>query len=371
MKRKGDRVKVVEYLRNTENGLQKLTDEYGIIVKKYPEGLIVLNYDQISSPKQDDMVRECRGLILDNDFNVVSRSLDRFFNYGECFTTFDLKKSTIYEKIDGSLIKIYYWNRLWRVSTRGTAFAESGVNGFSITFKDMVYRALQCDETGFQDYCNWFLNHDYTYICEVTGVENRVVTRYEGYSLWLLATRHNQTGEYYNHRPVPAQMPNVKLPKIFTFNSIEECLEVVKHLPDLQEGYVVYEDGVPVCKIKSPDYVACHLIRADGLSPNRIARLVVLNEQSEYLAYYPEDEVHFAPYVEELTQTLSLADRVYQDTCKIVDQKEFALKVKGYPFSFILFTARRDKENDIYKVFNSFDENCKVKFLLGLMQANG
>jgi hypothetical protein len=315
------------------------------------------------------MVRECRGLILDNSFNVVSRSFCRFFNYGECFATFDPKTATIYEKIDGSLIKIYYWNGLWRISTRGTAFAESGVNGWDITFKDMVLKALRClDDEKFQLYCNHYLNDEFTYICEVTGVENRVVTRYEGYSLWLLAVRNNLSGQYYDKKPEPHEMPNVKFPKTFSFSSVEECLEVVKHLPDLQEGYVVYEGGIPVCKVKSPAYVACHLIRGEGLSSNRIARLVVLNEQDEYLAYYPEDDHHFEPYVFQLKSALMLASDVYRDACGIETQKEFALEVKDYPFSFILFKARRDKENDIYKVFNSFDESTKVKFLLSLME---
>ncbi len=75
-------MKVVDYLK--KNGLAALEAEFAIKSKLYEEGLIVLNYDQIySAPKAHPIVVECRGLILDTDFNVVSRSLDRFFNYGE------------------------------------------------------------------------------------------------------------------------------------------------------------------------------------------------------------------------------------------------------------------------------------------------
>ena len=73
---------VQTYLRTF--GLQKLTEELGIKVKIYEdEGLMVLNYHQIDSPKSHPVVMECRGLILDTEFNVVSRSMDRFLNWGE------------------------------------------------------------------------------------------------------------------------------------------------------------------------------------------------------------------------------------------------------------------------------------------------
>lgn len=364
-------MKVVEYLK--ENGTEKLTSEFGVIVKKYEDAqLLVLNYDQINSPK-NDITSECRGLILDYAYNIVSRSFDRFFNYGEQFATFNPTTAVAYEKVDGSLIKIYKHKGHWYCSTRGTAFAESGVNGWGITFADMVYKALGLEgdtvtsHLKFQYLCEEFLNSSSTYICEITGVENRVVTRYQGYTLWLLAERDNQSGEYFEVPRIIWENFGFELPSIYRFNSIEQCIETAKHLPDLQEGYVMYENGVPVCKVKSPAYVAVHFIRGNGLNPNRIAELVVINEQDEYLKYFPEDEKHFIPYVMQLTQTLMLAQTVFSLSSSIQDQKEFALRVKDYPFAQFLFQARKLGESNIRKVFNASETNRKVKFLLGLM----
>lgn len=358
-------MKVLNFIK--EYGIDALTDQFGVSVKRYEEGLIVLNYDQIESPK-NEVTNECRGLILDSDFNVVSRSFDRFFNLGENFATFDPNKAVAYEKVDGSLIKIYNWQGCWYVSTRGTAFAESKVNGWDITFKDMVFKALQVQtEDEFQDKCNTWLNFTSTYICEITGVENRVVTRYNGHTLWLLAERDNQTGEYFEVPLVVCENFGFELPSIFKFNSIESCVETAKRLPDLQEGYVIYEDGVPVCKVKSPAYVAVHHIRGEGLTPKRIAQLVVINEQEEYLTYFEEDRDYFAPYIEALGAALHNALEVYHEACEIEDQKEFALKVKDYPFAFLLFQARKEKELNLRKVFDKLKTEAKVKFLLGLV----
>lgn len=359
-------MKVIQYIK--DHGLEALNNEFGVIVKKYEEGLIVLNYDQINSPK-NDITSECRGLILDTKFNVVSRSFDRFFNYGENFATFNPSTAVAYEKVDGSLIKIYNWSDKWYVSTRGTAFAESGVNGWDLTFKDMVFKALGVEsEEDFQRKCSHWMDKPNTYIFEVTGVENRVVTRYEGYNLVLLSIRSNHTGEYYdNYLPRNRSGFKIKEPKQFKFNSIEECLETAKHLPDLQEGYVMYECGVPVCKVKSPIYTAIHHLRGEGLNPKRIAELVVINEQDEYLTYFPEDEKHFTPYVMQLTQTMMSAQTVLSLVSSIEDQKEFALKVKDYPFAQFLFQARKLGYSNVMKVFNTCETNRKVKFLLGLM----
>jgi T4 RnlA family RNA ligase len=359
-------MKVVEYIKT--KGLDAL-DEFGIILKKYPEGLIVLNYNQIESPKTNPMVIECRGLILDGQFNVVSRSFDRFFNYGENGATFNPSVATVYEKIDGSLIKIYFYKGTWYVSTRGTAFAESKVNGFDITFQDMVYKALEVSShQEFNELCCKWLSIELTYIFEVTGFENRVVTRYSGYSLWFLSARNNKTGEYHSHEvQVDVTLFGAVFPKRFKFDSIEACIDTAKSLPDLQEGYVAYHEGVPVCKIKSPTYVAVHHIRGEGLSPKRIAEIVVLNEQDEYLKYFPEDEQYFKPYVEALEFQLKSAQHHYCKYKNIQDQKEFALSVIDLPYSHLLFQARKTKEDNIQKVFNSFPAEQRAKFLLTLV----
>lgn len=358
-------MKVIEYIK--QNGLESLNTEFGINIKKYEEGLIVLNYDQINSPK-NDITSECRGLILDNEYNIVSRSFDRFFNYGENGATFNPSTSVAYEKIDGSLIKIYNWEGVWYVSTRGTAFAESKVNGWDLTFKDMVFKALQVEsEYEFQDKCDSWLNPTSTYISEITGIENRVVTRYNGYTLWLLAERENSTGMYFDVPKIIVDNVGFYQPKYFEFNSIESCIETAKHLPDLQEGYVIYEKRIPVCKVKSPAYVAVHHIRGEGLNPKRIAELVVINEHEEYLKYFPEDEKFFTPYIDALEFQLKSAQHHYYKHKDIENQKEFALEVKDYPYAALLFQARKMKEDNIKKIFNSGDTNQKVKFLLKVL----
>lgn len=94
---------VIDFIK--EHGLEKLQEELHIVVSDYPDR-VVLNYSQIASPKLDPIVRECRALILrKSDWSIMSRSFDRFFNYGEDQNSdsFDITKATCAEKMDGCL----------------------------------------------------------------------------------------------------------------------------------------------------------------------------------------------------------------------------------------------------------------------------
>ena len=167
------------------------------------EQVAVLNYCQIESPKNNPITIECRSLILSYpDGNVISRSFDRFFNYGEMpdfYADFDINRSVVAEKADGSLIKVYFSpaTNQWEISTRSQAFAE-GPHAIGGVFRDWVLRAMNLTELEFQGAMVDVGNKDYTYIMEYVSPHNRIVTLYEKSEMVLLAVRSNSTGEYIN-----------------------------------------------------------------------------------------------------------------------------------------------------------------------------
>ena len=85
--------------------------------------LINLCYDQIAATKMHPITMECRGLVIDTgNMKVQGRPFDRFFNIGEAKSITDninFDNCTIHEKLDGSLLKIYYSERynMWLVGT--------------------------------------------------------------------------------------------------------------------------------------------------------------------------------------------------------------------------------------------------------------
>jgi len=364
-------MQVIEYIK--ENGFEALTSDFGIMVKHYEEeDVVVLKYSQIDSPKTHPIVIECRGLILQySTLKVLCRPFNRFFNAGEAPETcedFDITRAVGYEKVDGSLIKIWYnpISRVWNCGTSGTAFGESSVNGLELTFADLVHKALGVkDAKEFNELCNIHLNDRYTHLFEVTALENRVVRRYDGYKLWFLGCRHTYTGRDISAHPLPQQSAVGKLgahmPKTFTFESLEASLEASRHLKDLDEGYVLFDTvSHDRIKVKSPAYVAVHHLRGEGLNPKRINQLVLTNEQDEYLKYFPEDIDFIEPIVFKLDQMMGRMEMHYDIHKDMDSQKEFALEVLPLVYSSVLFQAR-SRGMTPTEVFHGMTANQQLK----------
>lgn len=282
----------------------------------------------------------------------------------------DWSKAVAYEKVDGSLIKIYNHKGHWYVSTRGTAYAESDCMGYGVTFAELVYKALGvANDAEFQVRCRLSdLWHGFTYIFELTSVENRVVKRYEGYKLHYLAARDNETGRYVSdtEKEIAMQFGAEEIQE-YRFDSVEECMNTVKSLKNLDEGYVIYQDGEPICKIKSPAYVACHHIRGEGLNPKRIMQLVLSGEEDEYLTYFPDDAAVIEPYIQAYGMMIIDLRSAYRATKHIEDQKEFALAVAKSPFKAVLFTAR-SRGISYMEAFKAQRDSNQIELLKGFVE---
>lgn len=373
----------VTYLN--DKGLESLVEEFSIIAKEYPhpEGssskLVVLNYDQIRSPKTHPIIKECRGLIVEyvdelGRWYVVSRSFDRFFNLGEADAqpeNIDFSCCDVVEKVDGSLIKIYEFNSEWHISTRGTAFAESSCNGWA-TFRELVLKALDLSDEEFQEKCWECLDSYYTYIFELTCPENRIVRPYEGYTLWYLGARHNISYEYGDHlEKIDALRLGAREIKLFDLHNAEQIVEATKGMQTLDEGFVVVDiaSGAPICKVKSPLYVHVHRMRGEvGLTPKRIYELIAINETEEYLTYFPEDSEKVHSVLTKVVSTLVEAEELFEEVKKEESQKEFALKVKDKVYSDLMFLARREGTSPSFVFWGRYTNTQRARMIQGIAE---
>ena len=323
-------------------------ESIGITIKtrdKFP-GLMLLNYSQIETPKNIKEAHSCRGHIVDENGFYKCRPFDRFFNYGEqgVGENVDWTKVTVLEKLDGSLIKVWFDGTNWQIGTRGTFDAESPIHLSDITFRDHTIKTFGLENE--QDWQQWAaktFDKNWTYLFELTSPHNRVVVPHVTNNLWLLAVRNNNSGDYWKFGAVCdfARQIDVLVPKQYHFTTIDECLETVKSLPFNDEGYVVYGNNGPFMKLKSPAYVAIHRMRGEGITPSRICDLVWLFEEEEYLAYFQEDKVLFDPYIIGRDKLIVEIDEVFSQTRNIESQKDFALAVKDKSYSSVLFTMRK------------------------------
>jgi hypothetical protein len=228
-----------------------------------------------------DIVRECRGIILDetDGYKPVCVPFFKFGNYGEpCADDIDWKTARVQEKIDGSLIKVWNHKGVWRVSTNNTINAESAkTNNQDDTFLNVFQMAWAHTGKEFNE-----LNPDYTYMFELVSPQTRVVVPYMETKLYHTGTRDNNSLQELNVDI------GIEKPKEFSISTIEACVEAAKSLDKYHEGFVVVDSRWRRVKVKSPLYVAIHHILNNISSDRRIIDLIVSGEDMEVVSYFPE-----------------------------------------------------------------------------------
>lgn len=192
------------HIRNLNDIRPAIAGRDEFIVAERDWGYVV-NYnvnfaDTFPTPNTDDeelnhlykIRRECRGLIFDNNENIISRPLHKFFNINEREETqssnIDLSQShIILEKIDGSFIRPF--RTLDGILRWGTKMGETEVANLVIPFLEK--------NKNYIDFAHWACDNNLTPIFEFTSRKQRIVVDYgREDNLTLLAIRHNFTGDY-------------------------------------------------------------------------------------------------------------------------------------------------------------------------------
>lgn len=311
-----------------EAALNKLFVLHGVKSKIYPD-LVVLNYGA-SSDMKDPLVKECRSLILTlGTWEIVSRSFDRFPNYPisedpdtDCEEDLDWNKVKVFEKRDGSLIKIYYWNKMWHIASRGMAFAEGTVNKSKTTYAELVLKALKMSPEEFQRNCS-HLDPDVTYIFEITTPEHQIVVFYPDRQLTYLSARRKDGTYVYEEGWKSVQTLTQYRAELIEFESIHECLKSAEKLGKDYEGYVIYENDIPRFKVKGDEYMYAYAHsngqrRCDYTCINPM-EIVLNGEQEELIPYFAEDRIE----IERLTREFNImCDRLDMLDFKKMSNKE-------------------------------------------------
>ena len=234
------------------NILNKYIGE-GLVLKqdhpKYP--ISIYNYSRTCQydGKWDEITLACRGLVLDNDGNVVAKPFPKFFNYEELVGN-KFKPSKIpnepfdvYEKMDGSLGIVFCYEGEWRVATRGSFTSEQAVKGAEILKK----------------YDTDLLSPGYTYLFEIIYPENRIVVDYgNAERMVMLACIDCSSDGIESDIHIPYYMDNFDVVK--KYDGINDFEQLKKTISNDAEGYIVqFQSGMRM-KIKGEEYVRLHRI---------------------------------------------------------------------------------------------------------------
>lgn len=345
--------------------LEQLETTYAIKAKRHPKfsNLVMLKYNQIESPFRERFVQECRGLILNEqmDWDVIARPFDKFFNIEEGFAaTIDWATARVLEKLDGSLMILYYYDG-WQVASSGTPDAGGEINGLGITFKELFWKTWTTMSLPLGAATIDRLR-DYTLLFELTAPHNRIVVQYNEPKLTLIGVRH-KSGFELDPRVFVGTFPVVKSFPLGDLTSITQSLPGMDPLK--QEGYVVVDSKHHRVKIKSPRYVAIHHA-IDGMGPKRALEIIRNNEGSEVLAYFPEWQGKIEDIRSRLENLISTVETQYEMIKDIENQKDFAQRAIRSQVPDALFSLRSGKTPSVREYFAKSMRLEKLAELLNL-----
>lgn len=335
----------------------------------------MFKYSQIDSDFNLQLVRECRGLILDEDtLEIVSFPFTKFGNYGESYCPeIDWKTARIGEKVDGSLCKVVVWKdgSLVKplISTNGTidAFKAPVAEQIGCPYKSFGNIISECLAKSGVSHADF--EEGFTYMFELCSPWTRVVVPHKENKLYFLGKRNNKTFEetYFTDDPVMTKFFDT--PKVYPLKSIDECLTATKDMHWDEEGYVVCDGNFNRVKVKSPAYVAAHNLKGNSvMSYARALELVRANEIDEICAYFEE----FRPALEECksrfwdkVQKTQEAWEEYQKVdSSLPTRKDKALWItKNFPIPGIAFGLLDKKIASVRDFFMNVPTDKLVKIL--------
>lgn len=231
------------------------------------------------------ILRECRGIMFDDNGKVIRRPFQKFLNYGQNILETSLvdfsKPHHILRKYDGSNISPFMLNGKIEYGTK---------MGITDVCKP-VYKFVE-KNTHIRDISMYLVTNNYTPCFEWCSNKQRIVLDYPIDDMVLTGVRHMNTGEYmpYDEMVQLGEMFGVHVTESFgQVHNIEQFVEDVNNLKN-EEGFVVrWDDGFSQ-KFKSMEYLELHRVASD-ISAERAVISFILNDKVDDIAPKMKEDV--------------------------------------------------------------------------------
>ena len=311
-------LKIQEFILAHDNWRELLADApYNLKISE-DDGYVLFKYNQITSDFNEEICKEARGLILDtqDNFRVVRYAFKKFFNVDEGFAArLDWDSAVATEKIDGSIMSVWFARGKWHLSTNGTIDAfKAELNGVGPykTFGELFESVLPLST-----FANYNRHRCWTF--ELVSPYNKVVIDYPETKVYLLSVRDMDSLEELTLDAVEmlADANGLTVPERYDLNNEADYRKVVEQMPEGHEGIVVRDANGERVKIKTLLYFEMHRAKNNGvLTLERIVSLIRENDHYEFLSYFPEYQSIFDKVKRQLDRVEVVKEKIQQDVAQ-------------------------------------------------------
>ena len=247
--------------------MRESTTHPGLFVLKYKKKVF---YDNL----WNRFLEECRGTVIDREFNLVSRPFTKIYNYGIEKKAPKLKdnvKIHAYRKINGFMAAMTWNNGDILISTTGSLDSD---------FVKMIRDSI--DYEHYKKICR--AHSEMTFIFECVHKDDpHIIPEKEG--MYLIGYRNKDWESVVDIDPnqldfYAAEFGSIPVEHFST--TIGELLKLVRTVK--HEGFVFYAENGTSAKIKSPHYLVNKFV-ARNPRTDKLMRKDIKNSMDE--EYYP------------------------------------------------------------------------------------
>lgn len=255
---------------------------------------LFLMFGQENSDYSNPIVNECNGIIMSKDTLEIA-----CYSFNKCSDQLtmphNLDKNKLYYEnaVEGTLIRLFYFNNTWMISTKKCIDASKARWLSNRSFLDLFEETEQLMGTCITDLEN--INKDYCYSFILVHPENNIVIKYTEPYIYHIASRNMKT---FKEEEIDLGIP--KIPKTFLeIKNLEAFIEgVIVSQTLTYEGVVFIDENYNRWKLRTAFFNRARELW--GNTNNRMFRYMELRKDAnllhEYLIYYPMDKELFYTY---------------------------------------------------------------------------
>jgi RNA ligase len=297
----------------------------------------------------DDVTTDCRGIILDDQGNLIARGFPKFFNWEETDLTIPEHEHVhLQKKEDGSLGILFHYADQWILATRGSFVSDQA-------FKGMEIIKNKYDLGKFPK--------EYTYVGEIIYPENRIVVSYgEKESFMFLSIFLGNDELNWNTSLVVFSSIGIPIDEIVHTTTLYDPTDINRSLfrmedeRENEEGYVFrfYPSNYRV-KLKFQEYVRLHRLLT-SFSNIDIWRL--LQEGKPFDAFLERVPDEFDLWVRKNIASLESGYSEIESECRAIFQEKNQEDKKQFALSITDLEAY--KKSILFEMFDSKDYSRKI-----------